>query len=137
LVDAGGFGQKRTAVAGEVGRGWTPVRLSSDNGHLTQEAQLLREELRIKDARLAKIDPTTALIDRCNYRTKSARSSVDQHSGFNRHLRSQPFHATPRISRLTLPGWSFRDGQVSRLDNPPFTAYELAHLSGIGADYAT
>jgi len=44
-------------------RGWAAnsinarVRLSSDNDQLKQETQLLREELRIKDARLAKIDP--------------------------------------------------------------------------------
>jgi len=44
-------------------RGWTAnsldarVRLSGENDRLQQEVQLLREELRIKDARLAKIDP--------------------------------------------------------------------------------
>jgi len=44
-------------------RGWAAnslnarVRLSSENDRLHQEVQLLREELRIKDARLAKIDP--------------------------------------------------------------------------------
>ena len=44
-------------------RGWAAnsinarVRLSSDNDQAQQEIELLREELRIKDARLAKIDP--------------------------------------------------------------------------------
>ena len=44
-------------------RGWAAnsinarVRLSSDNDRLNQDNQLLREELRIKDARMAKIDP--------------------------------------------------------------------------------
>ena len=44
-------------------RGWAAnsinarVRLSSDNDRLKQDNQLLREELRIKDVRLAKIDP--------------------------------------------------------------------------------
>ena len=44
-------------------RGWAAdslnarVRLSGDNDQLNQEVQLLREELRIKNARLAKIDP--------------------------------------------------------------------------------
>ena len=33
------------------------VRLAADNDRLKQETQLLREEIRIKDARLAKIDP--------------------------------------------------------------------------------
>ena len=33
------------------------VRLAADNDRLKQETQLLREELRIKDTRLAKIDP--------------------------------------------------------------------------------
>jgi transposase InsO family protein len=44
-------------------RGWAAnsinarVRISSDNARLKQDNQLLREELRIKDARTAKIDP--------------------------------------------------------------------------------
>ncbi len=44
-------------------RGWAAnsinarVRLAADNDRLKQEIQLLREELRIKDARMAKIDP--------------------------------------------------------------------------------
>jgi len=44
-------------------RGWAAnsinarVRLTADNDHLKQETQLLREEIRIKDARMAKIDP--------------------------------------------------------------------------------
>jgi len=44
-------------------RGWAAdalnprARQAAENDQLTQEAQLLREELRIKDARLAKIDP--------------------------------------------------------------------------------
>jgi len=44
-------------------RGWAAnsfnarVRLSAETDQLRQEVQLLREELRIKDARLAKIDP--------------------------------------------------------------------------------
>ena len=44
-------------------RGWAAnsinarVRLVADNDRLKQDNQLLREELRIKDARLAKIDP--------------------------------------------------------------------------------
>ena len=33
------------------------VRLAAENDRLKQETQLLREELRIKDARMAKIDP--------------------------------------------------------------------------------
>ena len=33
------------------------LRLAADNDRLNQETQLLREELRIKDARVAKIDP--------------------------------------------------------------------------------
>ena len=43
-------------------RGWAAnsinarVRLAADNDQFEQETQLLREELRIKDARLAKID---------------------------------------------------------------------------------
>ncbi len=43
-------------------RGWAAnsinarVRLSSDNDRLKQETQRLREEIRIKDARMAKID---------------------------------------------------------------------------------
>ncbi len=46
-----------------VARGWAAnsvnarVRLSAQSDQLKQEVQLLREELRIKDARLAKIDP--------------------------------------------------------------------------------
>ena len=44
-------------------RGWAAnsinarVRLAAENGRLKEESQLLREELRIKDARMAKIDP--------------------------------------------------------------------------------
>ena len=44
-------------------RGWAAnsinarVRLAADNDRLNQESQLLREELRIKDARMAKIGP--------------------------------------------------------------------------------
>ena len=44
-------------------RGWAAnsinvrVRLSSDNDQLNQDNQLLREELRIKDARIAKLEP--------------------------------------------------------------------------------
>ena len=44
-------------------RGWAAnsinarVRLASDKDHLNQEVRLLREEIRIKDARIAKIDP--------------------------------------------------------------------------------
>ena len=44
-------------------RGWAAnsinarVRLTAKNDQLNQEAQLLREELRIKDVRLVKIDP--------------------------------------------------------------------------------
>jgi len=44
-------------------RGWAAnsinarLRLAADNDRLKQENQLLREELRIKDARMAKIDP--------------------------------------------------------------------------------
>ena len=44
-------------------RGWAAnsinarVRLTAENDQLKQETQLLREELRIKDARTAKIDP--------------------------------------------------------------------------------
>ena len=33
------------------------VRLTADNGRFKQETELLREEIRIKDARMAKIDP--------------------------------------------------------------------------------
>jgi hypothetical protein len=44
-------------------RGWAAnsinarVRLAAENDQLKQETQLLREELRIRDARLTKIDP--------------------------------------------------------------------------------
>ena len=44
-------------------RGWAAnsinahVRLTAENDRLNQEVQLLREEIRIKDTRLAKIDP--------------------------------------------------------------------------------
>ena len=44
-------------------RGWAAnsinarVRLAAENDRLKQESQLLREELRIKDARMAKIGP--------------------------------------------------------------------------------
>ena len=44
-------------------RGWAAnsinarVRLAAENDRLKQENQLLREEIRIKDARMAKIDP--------------------------------------------------------------------------------
>ena len=44
-------------------RGWAAnsinarVRLAAKNNQLKQEIQLLREELRIKDARMARIDP--------------------------------------------------------------------------------
>jgi predicted phosphohydrolase len=44
-------------------RGWAAnsinarVRLTAENDQLKQETKLLREELRIKDTRLAKIDP--------------------------------------------------------------------------------
>jgi len=44
-------------------RGWaansinTPVRLAAENSRLKAEAELLREEIRIKDARMAKINP--------------------------------------------------------------------------------
>jgi len=44
-------------------RGWAAnsinarLRLTAENDQVKQEVQLLREELRIKDARLAKIDP--------------------------------------------------------------------------------
>ena len=44
-------------------RGWAAnsinarVRLSSDNNRLNQDNQLLREEIRIKDARIAKLEP--------------------------------------------------------------------------------
>ena len=44
-------------------RGWAAdalnprARQAAENDQLKQEVQLLREELRIKDARLAKIDP--------------------------------------------------------------------------------
>ena len=44
-------------------RGWAAnsanarVRLTTENDRLNQEIQLLREELRIKDARMAKIHP--------------------------------------------------------------------------------
>ena len=44
-------------------RGWAAnsinarVRLTADNNQLQHQTQLLREELRIKDVRLAKIDP--------------------------------------------------------------------------------
>lgn len=44
-------------------RGWAAnsinarVRLTAENDQLKQDNQLLREELRIKDDRLAKIDP--------------------------------------------------------------------------------
>ena len=44
-------------------RGWAAnsinarVRLTADNNQLMEEVQLLQEELRIKDARIAKIDP--------------------------------------------------------------------------------
>ena len=44
-------------------RGWAAnsinarVRLAADNDRLNQDSQLLREELRIKDVRMAKLDP--------------------------------------------------------------------------------
>jgi len=44
-------------------RGWAAdalnprARQAAEDGRLTREIQLLREELRIKDARVAKIDP--------------------------------------------------------------------------------
>jgi len=44
-------------------RGWAAnsinarVRLAAENNLLKQESQLLREEIRIKDARMAKVDP--------------------------------------------------------------------------------
>ena len=44
-------------------RGWAAnsinarVRLAADNDRLNQDSQLLREELRIKDARIAKLNP--------------------------------------------------------------------------------
>jgi hypothetical protein len=63
-------------------RGWAAnsinarVRLSSDNDRLNQDNQLLREELRIKDTRMAKVDPRrrpyyppTALVQGLSART--------------------------------------------------------------------
>jgi len=44
-------------------RGWAAnsinarIRLAAENGRLSHESQLLRQEFRIKDARMAKIDP--------------------------------------------------------------------------------
>ena len=55
----------RSAViyATACARGWAAnsinarLRLAAENDRLKQESQLLGEELRIKDARMAKIDP--------------------------------------------------------------------------------
>ena len=71
-------------------RGWAAnsinarARLSSGNDHLKQETQLLREELRIKDARMAKINPRRRpyyppVERRATFELKAARGQSSHH----------------------------------------------------------
>ena len=81
-------------------RGWAAnsinarVRLAADNDRLKQETQLLREELRIKDTRMAKIEP-----HRRPYYTPTERMAMESVTDVGKGI---THHATIRDIHLAV-----------------------------------